>query len=193
MRRFAVVALLLFVSCITVSSPSPIVDSRLIRGALERNVVVYDEGRMICSGFILETNVVLTAGHCGEGSKKITVNKKPAKILKRSSNPDLAQLQAETADFPKLQMRNPHWREKIFSMGNKGLQKNVWSLGRVLFKLPHSTYANTLAYPGYSGSCIYSMREELLGVHVESMYVSNFSISVPGGDVQKFIQKRPGE
>lgn len=163
MRRLAAVALLplcfLALCCVSVQEN----DRATMRLNIDRNVVVGIDGGGICAGVIVRTNLVVTAKHC-KGTV-LTVDLKPASILRESPDADILLLKTVTAEFEPITFNEkPQIGDPVYSVVNIAGLSHFLSRGYIAGFMKNVIYASTVGAPGISGGGYYDDAGRLIGI-----------------------------
>lgn len=131
-----------------------------------------------CSGVILQTNLVMTAGHCIADVGVVTVEGREAKLYKKDAKIDLALLFVETIVIDRVIVADPVVGDDVFSWGFPMASPNrVFTKGYISVVQFDSSYSTTLAAPGASGSGLYNRNGQLVGIVTNYMDVTGFSVN----------------
>lgn len=131
-----------------------------------------------CSGVILQTNLVMTAGHCVTEVGTITVEGREAKLYKKDAKIDLALLFVETIAIDRVIVAEPEVGSDVFSWGFPlGSPNRVFSRGYIAVVQYDSIFSTTLAAPGSSGSGLYDKNGRLIGITTNYMDATGFAVS----------------
>lgn len=175
MRRVIVAALAAFFFFVAWQHPS--VDSLtfieirrpFVEIALRRLVpVISDAG--ICTGTIVATNRVLTAGHClGEGKQMIYVGTHYARAAVRHTTEDLLLLDVPTNTFARVRFARWTPIDGVFSAREPGpWQGGAYSSGVVVRRRDVTRVRSTTTIRhGMSGGGLFNDRGDLVGILVE--------------------------
>lgn len=146
-------------------------DDPVIEDIVSRTVVVSAAGAG-CSGTIVATGIVLTAGHCYREGTDIYVNNKLAKVLLREHTPglgdslDMMLLSVSTAEVKPVVRATPKLGEPVILVTNQLYYGNVVMKGYVMHVSPDWVMSDIVAIPGASGSVLFNMQGEMVGLHV---------------------------
>ena len=177
---------------IHVPATSDSLSQYLIEQAVKRNVLL--EGpKGTCSAVIYDTNKVLSAGHCWE--ELMHISGRVVKVLRKENDPDLMLMEVETAKFSKLKLADKvRLGEAVFYIGSPMGHKGTLSVGRVNFLGHGEIHSDTLALNGFSGSALYNMKGELLGIqtHLEGVqsFGQMFAVATPYFRIKEFLEDK---
>lgn len=194
--------LLVFAGCFSSRQHEEEPNMRHITNAIGRNVVVMHENdNNYCSGVILQTNQVLSIGHCYPEKKGtiIKVNGIDAEVSRVSRTHNLMLLRTETGPFEPLVIgTEPHIADKVFSVSNHNPYKGVVSIGRIMHLDKTTIKTDLFAAPGVAGSGLYDKKGRLIGINSTLNYFKNdematilFCQSVPGEIIKQFLEDKP--
>jgi V8-like Glu-specific endopeptidase len=169
----------------------------VVREGVARSVTIKGSD-FHCSGFVLETNLVLTAGHCfDDDTPKLEVDGKPASVVKAGRLPDLMLLATETAKFKRLNIRDAEVGDEVILVGNYTDIQGIVSFGHISFLSPLSFLSDVKAYPGISGSPIYGLDGSLVGIETKYTGMDTklggivvFAQAVRGCLIKKFLEEK---
>lgn len=141
----------------------------VVNDAMARTVII-SSASGVCTGFIVKTGFVLTAGHCYRG-ETLYVDGKVVKVVK-SGDPfkgetDLALLTVDTAEFPLIQLGEPTIGESVVMVANQNIFRNIVFFGSVMHVTESHLMSNIVIIPGASGAAVLSADGKLLGVCVQ--------------------------
>lgn len=149
--------------------------SSVVNNAIKRTVVV-SSVTGFCTGFILKTDLILTAGHCIPGSvakNTVYVNGQVAQPLKsvKNSELDLALLKTDTDKFPLIRFGKPFLGQRVVMVANQDVFRSVTLFGEIIHIQDGFIMTNIASIPGSSGAAVVSLEDgSLLGIHFKYPY-----------------------
>ena len=159
--------LLLLTGCATGSLLENAVDT-----AFNRNVLITTDIGGICSGFTIETGVVLTAKHCVEGTLNVEVNGIKVDTITPSKDKDVARLDVQTKKFKRIGfVKEISLGDKIRMVANP-TGKVGWSFhGEVSYIDEKGTiHTSFIGIPGTSGGGVITEQSKFCGIHTGYHY-----------------------
>lgn len=176
-----------------------------VRSAHARNAVVHVGDRGACSGFFVDRQTVITAGHCYRPDEEVKINGEPATLKKKgyAESPkdgvDLALYTVENgARVSRVNFRlDPSPIEQVFLIATIGSRVGLIQYGRLSFVTEKFYDVDMQGGPGSSGGGIYSYDGRLVCVMVSGFYMGNAeesfliaSTCVPAKRVREFIENQ---
>lgn len=146
--------------------PSDALPCQAVREAEDRNVWISSlHGRdwYYCSGVIVSTNHILTAGHCF--GDKIFVDGNLASVLREDHANDLMLLLAKTKDFAALIVNtSPSVSQIVYSAANHEPRMGIFTVSRITYIDEDQVCMGTLAAGGVSGSGVFDVEGRLVSI-----------------------------
>lgn len=136
------------------------------------------------SGVIVETGFVLVVSHQIEKGSKVFVDDAEAKIAKNAlPEGELVLLQVKTKSLPPVTVNeNPQKLWKVFYVGNPFNIRKAVFFGTIVAIFDGFVYNDAQALPGASGSGLYTLQGELVGIQVSSRgFAKGGGIGLAGG------------
>jgi V8-like Glu-specific endopeptidase len=177
MRRFLIISLL---AALTLSAKTK-----------DNRTVFVESGGSSCTGYIVETNRVLTCGHCVHGT--VMVNEKPARVVKLAPDKDLALLELETSTYDRIRLASVEPADEVYTWGHPMGDKDLlYSRGYVMKVSSREIFSSTIALGGDSGSPLFDMKGNLVGMTCTKVGDNNqdfpIAMSITAKTIREFLQ-----
>lgn len=151
---------------------NPAFGENAVKVAFDRNVLVTNSENGTCSGFIIETGVVLTAKHCVQ-TNEIKVDGVIVSKVIQSEKRDVARLEVKTKPFKRIAFaRNISLGDEVRMVANPNGHVG-WSFnGEISYLEKERGIAHTsfIGAPGTSGAGVINAKKEFYGIHTGYYY-----------------------
>ena len=143
--------------------------------AFNRNVLITTDTGGNCSGFTIETGLVLTAKHCVEDAKEVRVNDILVDEIIVSQDRDVAKLKVKTKNFKRIAFtKSLAIGDKVRMVGNP-IGKVGWSFHGEISFLSQDGMVHTsfIGVPGTSGAGVITDQGKFCGIHTGYYYYTD--------------------
>ena len=150
-------SLLLLTGCQTIDHES----------AAKASVAVLGFTDGVCSGTLIAPNKVLSASHCFQGGRLLTVNMVPVNVVTyQHDGKDHALLTLDTTfpSYAPINYGGMAQGERVFMYGNPSGQNDMLRRGYVAGSVAQGTLLDLPVSQGDSGAAIFNERGEVVGV-----------------------------
>lgn len=126
--------------------------------------LIFERG--LCSGTPIGPDSLLTAKHCGEGGRLVSVNGSPVKVIGYGDRADTATYRVEGVTFKRWGRmgREPKPGDRIRFIGNPMGVKNVYREGYVVLVTPTQIAIDAIICKGDSGSALWDDKGRIVGI-----------------------------
>lgn len=164
------------------------VKQEVLNNGVNRCVLIESENSQ-GTGVVVKTNVIITVAHLG--GAHIFVNGYPVEIHRRLVQEDLMSLKAPTGDFTDVRIGiTVRQGETIFYVGNPGRHRKLVATGTVVDIANDRIYADFHATFGASGSGVWNIKGELIGLisQVEVSDGIDYAVIIPIGEISELFK-----
>jgi len=145
---------------------------------------------MYCSGVVVQTNYVVTAGHCVDGENNIGINGVAGEVLVDDDEADFALLRVPTPVFSRARVRAPRIGEITTSTRVLSLRYRFWGWGRVVGYQDGTLAIQMRGWPGMSGTGVFGEDGAWLGVVVAFFVVDGEPADVTFGPSAPLVMSK---
>lgn len=153
------------------------------------------------TGFFVDDNLLMTAGHIVEDANRIVIQYSDNKMLeaeiwKDANDCDVGLIKVSTPEKEsKVKLVDADIKDKITIIGNPGGYFPVTSIGIISGKNIEESFfgsnkfllSDCLTGPGNSGSPVFNRRNNVVGIVIGGAY--GFTVIVAGKDCERFVEE----